>query len=104
MEFMPFVKVATISEVPENSVIEVSVGDDLYAICNVDGTITALSGTCVHQGGPLGQGNIADGRLMCPWHAWEYDCRTGASPEDPSTCVPTYPVKLEGSDILIQVP
>jgi nitrite reductase (NADH) small subunit len=104
MEFMPFVKVANVAEVPENSVIEVSVGDDLYAICNVDGTITALSGTCVHQGGPLGQGNIADGRVVCPWHAWEYDCRTGANLDDPSTCVPTYLVKVEGGDILIQVP
>jgi nitrite reductase (NADH) small subunit len=101
---MPFVKVATVAEVPENSVIEVSVGNDLYAICNVDGNITALSGTCLHQGGPLGQGNVMDGRLMCPWHAWEYDCRTGANLDDPDTCVPVYPVKVEGGDILIQVP
>jgi nitrite reductase (NADH) small subunit len=101
---MPFVKVATLAEVPENSVIEVSVGNDCYAICNAAGSISALSGVCLHQGGPLGQGNVEDGRLICPWHAWEYDCRTGANIDDPSTSVPVYPVKVEGSDILIQVP
>jgi nitrite reductase/ring-hydroxylating ferredoxin subunit len=101
---MPFVKVATLADVPENSVFEVSVGEDLFAICNVDGTITALSGVCLHEGGPLGQGNIADGRVVCPWHGWEFDCHTGANSFDSSECVTTYPVKVEGSDILVQVP
>jgi nitrite reductase (NADH) small subunit len=101
---MPFVKVATLADVPDNSVLEVSVGNDQYALCNVEGSITALSGTCLHQGGPLGQGTIEQGRLICPWHAWEYDCRTGANIDAPSTCVPVYPVKVEGGDVLIQVP
>jgi len=103
MVTMPFVKVATLAEVPENSVIEVSVGEDLYAICNVDGAITALKGVCLHEGGPLGQGNIADGRVICPWHGWEFDCRTGANCDDPAERVATFPVKLEGADILLQV-
>lgn len=101
---MPFIKVASLAAVPQNSVLEVSVGEDLYAICNVEGTITALNGICLHQGGPLGQGNIADGRLVCPWHGWEYDCLTGANCFDSSERVATYPVKVEGSDILLQVP
>ena len=104
MLFRSLVKVATLADVPENSVFEVSVGEDLYAICNVDGTITALSGVCLHEGGPLGQGNIADGRVVCPWHGWEFDCRTGANAFDSSECVTIYPVKVEGSDILLQVP
>ena len=101
---MPFVKVGALSGVPENSVIEVSVGDDLYAICNVRGNLHALSGTCLHQGGPLGQGQVADGRVICPWHAWEFDCRTGENIDDPTQRVPTYEVKVEGDDILLQVP
>ena len=101
---MPLVKVASLSDLPEDSVMEVSVGEDLYALCNVQGTIRALSGVCLHQGGPLGQGNIADGRLICPWHAWEFDCHTGANPDDPTERVATYEVKIEGNDILLQVP
>jgi nitrite reductase/ring-hydroxylating ferredoxin subunit len=42
--------------------------------------------------------------VVCPWHAWEFDCRTGENPFAPGQCVPTYPVKVEGEDILLQVP
>ena len=101
---MPYIKVAALSEVPPDSVIEVSVGDSLYAICNVEGEIRALSGVCLHQGGPLGQGQVADGRIVCPWHAWEFDCRTGENSFDPGERVPTYPVKVEDGEILLQVP
>lgn len=101
---MPFVKVATVSDLPPDSVIEVSVGENLYALCNIEGEICALSGICLHEGGPLGQGNVVDGRIICPWHAWEYDCRTGENSFDPEQRVATYPVKVEGSDIFLQVP
>lgn len=101
---MPFIKVATISDVPPDSVIEVSVGDSLYAICNIRGEIRGLDGVCPHQGGYLGQGNIADGRLICPWHGWEFDCHTGENCFDPDQRVPTYAVKVEGNEILLQVP
>jgi nitrite reductase/ring-hydroxylating ferredoxin subunit len=101
---MPFIKVARLAEVPPDSVIEVSVGETLYAICNIQGEISALSGVCLHQGGPLGQGQVAEGRVICPWHGWEFDCRTGENSFDPAERVPTYPVKVEGDDILLQVP
>jgi len=101
---MPLVKVAKVSDVPENSLVEVSVGESLYAICNVGGALHALEGTCLHQGGPLGQGNLADGRVICPWHAWEWDCQTGANCDDPSQHLAKYEVSVSGDDILIQVP
>ncbi|MBZ5575829.1 MAG: Rieske (2Fe-2S) protein [Acidobacteriia bacterium] len=101
---MPFVKVASLSDLPVDSVIEVTLGDNLYALCNDRGTIRALSGVCAHQGGPLGQGQIANGRLMCPWHAWEFDCRTGENCDDPGARVATFEVRLEGNEILLQVP
>ena len=101
---MPFVKVAAASDLPRDSMIEVSIGEDFYAICNVGGSLHALNGVCLHQGGPLGQGNLINGRIICPWHAWEYDCRTGENIDDPSQCVRKYDVKIEGGDILLQVP
>lgn len=101
---MPFVSVASLSQLPPDSLLEVSVGKHQYALCNDSGTVRAVSGICLHQGGPLGQGNFADGRVVCPWHGWEYDCRTGESSLGPELCVATYEVKVEGDDILLQVP
>jgi nitrite reductase (NADH) small subunit len=84
--------------------MEVLVGEQPYAICNVGGTFTALCGICPHQGGPLGQGQIHDGRLVCPYHLWEFDCRTGAYDLDPARRVATYAVRVEDGGIFLQVP
>ena len=40
----------------------------------------ALDNRCPHQGGPLGEGTIEDGWLICPWHGYEYDPMTGEPP------------------------
>lgn len=100
---MAFIPVAKLSTVPPDSVLEVLVGDQPYAICNTRGAITALNGVCIHRGGPLGQGQIHDGRVMCPYHFWEFDCRSGTCSFDPTLGVTTYEVKVEGDDILLQV-
>jgi nitrite reductase (NADH) small subunit len=101
---MPFEKIAALSELPANSVIEVMVRSEPYAICNVGGNISAMWGVCPHAGGPLGQGQIVDGRVVCPYHCWEFDCRTGENNFDPAMRVPTYPVTVEGEDILAELP
>ena len=53
METMPLIKVATLAQLPPDTVTEVLVGYEPYAICNVGGTVRALSGVCIHRGGPL---------------------------------------------------
>ena len=101
---MPFVKVSTLDRLEPDSVREVAVNGEFYALCRVGDRVTAMSGTCIHRGGPLGQGNIQGNRVVCPWHAWEFDCATGAYDYDPCLRVATFPVKVEGGEILIDLP
>ena len=101
---MPLHKVAQLSQLPADSVTEVTVGDAFYAICNVAGRVTALAGTCPHRGGPLGQGAIHGQYVVCPWHAWEWNCATGENDMDPTKKVATYEVKIEGGDIFLNLP
>ena len=82
--------------------MEATVGDKPYAICNVDGELYAVEGVCPHRGGPLGQGALHGHMLVCPWHAWEFDCRTGRNDRTPEIRVGTVPVKVENGDILIE--
>lgn len=82
--------------------MEVKVGDKPYAICNVDGQLEALEGTCPHRGGPLGHGALHGETLVCPWHAWEFNCRTGKDVTG-GPGVAKVAVKTEGDDILIDV-
>jgi nitrite reductase/ring-hydroxylating ferredoxin subunit len=101
---MALVKAGTISQIPPQSVREVCVGEKVYAVCNLGGEITALDGLCLHRGGPLGHGQVSDGRVVCPWHLWEFDCRTGEYDYDPSLKLATYRVQMDGDEILIEVP
>ena len=97
-------KVAAMSKLPLNSVCEVTVDDEPYALCNSGGAIRALSGVCAHMGGPLGQGQLHDGRVVCPYHMWEFDCATGEYDYDPTLRAPTFDVKVENGEIFVQVP
>ncbi len=101
---MPLVHVGKVSALPPDSVMEVLVDDRPYAVCNLAGEIHAIDGVCLHRGGPLGQGQIHDGRIVCPYHLWEFDCRTGEYDYDPARRLATFEVKVEGDDILLQVP
>ena len=103
-EPMPFQKLASLDELPEGCVIEVVRGRELYALCNVGGEIRALHGVCPHHGGPLGQGALRDGIVSCPWHAWPFDSATGACGFSPDLRIPTYSVRVEGRDILVDLP
>jgi nitrite reductase (NADH) small subunit len=101
---MSFVKVGALSALPPGSVMEAECNGNTYAICNIAGNLRAYDGICPHAGGPLGQGNIEDGRLICPWHAWEYDGLTGVNDYDETVKLTAFPVKTEGDDILVDVP
>jgi nitrite reductase/ring-hydroxylating ferredoxin subunit len=100
---MAFVKVATLRELEKQQLMEVLVEGEPYALCRLNGAVYALNGTCPHQGGPLGEGMISGDGIMCPWHAWTFDCRTGINDVDPAERVQTYPVKVDGDDVLIDI-
>jgi nitrite reductase/ring-hydroxylating ferredoxin subunit len=99
---MAFVKVGSLSKLPPGSVMEALVGDGTYAICNAGGEVHAVDGICPHSGGPLGQGALHGTTLVCPWHAWEFDCRDNEM--DDGFTIAKFPVKIQGDDILIDVP
>jgi nitrite reductase (NADH) small subunit len=98
---MAFVKVGSLDALPPGSVAQAEVGDGLYALCNVNGQVYALDGTCPHAGGPLGEGVLQGCMLVCPWHGFEFDCRTGENDMDPGMTVGRFEVRFEGDDILI---
>jgi nitrite reductase (NADH) small subunit len=98
---MAFVKVGSLSSLPPGSVTEARLGEAAYAICNVEGELHALDGICPHAGGPLGEGNVQGNMVICPWHEWAYDCRTGENDYDPAVKLDCFQVKAEGDDILM---
>lgn len=96
-----FHKVAAVSEVPRGKGKAVAVGPKKIALFNVDGKFFAIDNTCLHRGGPLGEGDLEGKTVTCPWHGWEYDVATGQSAVNPSVKVATYPVRVQGQDIQV---
>jgi pyruvate oxidase len=63
-----------------------------------------LDNHCPHQGGPLGDGQIADGYVICPWHAYEYDPMSGKPPPGFSDGAVAYPVDEREDGVYVQLP
>ncbi len=100
---MPFTKIAGQSELPPpNEAKEFSCGDKTICIANVNGEFAAMDNVCLHMGGPLGEGVVEGGKVICPWHGWQYDARTGEANRSGQK-VAVYPVKIERGDVLIDM-
>ena len=96
-------RVASVSDCPAGSAIEVVAGDRLVALYHVGDEWFALDGVCPHQGGPLGKGLLAGHVVTCPWHGWQFDVRDGQHQFSPSVRQPTLPVRVEGDDVLVNL-
>jgi len=83
--------------------MEAKVEGHPYTICNAGGAIRCLDGECPCAGGPLSQGAIRHGLLVCPWHNWRFDYKTGVNPYDESVRVSLFAVKIDNGDIYIDV-
>jgi nitrite reductase (NADH) small subunit len=101
---MSFVKLSVASELPAtDEAKEFLCGDKTVCIANVNGSYSALDDVCPHRGGPLGQGMIEGGKVVCPWHAWGWDPKTGANDQNSEMKVAVYPLKIENGDVLIEI-
>jgi len=97
-------RIAARSDLPaENEAKEFALGEKVICIANIAGKYSALDNICAHQGGPLGQGVVLDGKVVCPWHGWMFDPQTGVPDVDPRFPVAVFPLRIEGDDALIEV-
>jgi nitrite reductase/ring-hydroxylating ferredoxin subunit len=98
-----FVRAAKLVDVPPGTIREFQVDGKSVALANVEGTIYAIDNTCLHRGGPLGQGMLEGNVVACPWHGWQYDVKSGQVAKNPALKVPTYEVKIEGDSVLLGI-
>ncbi len=99
-----FLKVATLGEVPEaDRGLVVEAFGRYIAIFKVGGSFHAVDNRCLHEGASLGDGFLDGGIVTCPWHGWQYDLASGACINNPKLKLRTFPVRVEGDDILIEI-
>ena len=97
------IKVTAVSEIPDHQSKIVEVQGSQVAIFNLGSQFCAIENLCPHRGGPVGEGDLDGNIVTCPWHGWQFDVTTGVSPVNPAAKVKTFPCKVAGNDICIEV-
>lgn len=98
------VKVATTSELPPGSSKLVEANGQPVALFNVDGDYFAIDDACPHADGPLNEGELDGNIVTCPWHGAQFDVTTGKVLCAPARSdVKSYPVTVDGDDVLVEV-
>lgn len=96
-----FYHVGTMQEFEEGKGRRVDVAGKLIAIFREGETFFALSALCPHQNGPLEQGKIVNGYVVCPWHGYQWSTKDGNGPPGYGDCVPAYPVIVEHNEVYV---
>ena len=107
---MAKIRLASITEIPENGQIMREHEGRQVLLAKVDGKIYAMNDVCTHRGAPLHMGELGQTGdpylLTCPWHAAHFDVRTGTVYQDTPWATDTeiYPVEVSGEDVLVELP
>lgn len=95
-----FVRICAQSELPpSNDVREFTVEGKTLCVANVGGSICVLDGVCPHEGGPLGEGTIEEGRVVCPWHGYAFDVRTGEAQDAPELKAAVFEATVDAGEL-----
>lgn len=119
---MAEVQVALVSELHERDLrVKVVEGREV-GLVRLGGEVFAYENLCPHAGGPVCQGRlmarveelIADDRtsqglcfsaqqvnIVCPWHGYEYDARTGQHQGQSGLRLARFPVRIDGDRVLV---
>ncbi len=96
------VKLANQADVPEGGSLCVRVPSGLeIALFRVKGDIFALNNACPHQGGPLSEGSLQEYCVTCPWHAWNFDVRTGECLNYPGEMAERFSLIIQNGEIYL---
>jgi nitrite reductase/ring-hydroxylating ferredoxin subunit len=96
-------RIASVSELPpEGELRQFTYGPETVCVANAGGVFTALGNVCPHQGAPLSAGCIADGKLVCYWHGWEFRLADGQCANHARASVKLFELVIRGDDVFLK--
>ena len=99
-----FVAVGHADDLREGETRRVDVNGTIMVVARTGAEVVAFQEFCTHRYGPLSEGKLQDGEVICPWHCSRFDTRTGAVCDGPAK-VPlrTFPVQIRDGKIWVSV-
>jgi nitrite reductase (NADH) small subunit len=97
------INLGSIERIPPGEGREYEVLGQLIAVFRArDGRIYAVQARCPHRDGPLTDGIMGAGRVICPLHSYKFDLATGQPIGNDCAALKTYPVSLsEDGEIIV---
>lgn len=104
-EKLEYITVATTDELEEGDRLLVEIGWVGIVLFKVGGKYYAIGDVCSHDDGPIAEGELEGLEIACPRHGARFDLQFGKVLSLPAVAdIPSYPVRIEGEDILIGLP
>lgn len=100
---MALVEVAHLMDLPPGSMKSIDLDGRPLALFHTASGIHATDGRCPHRGGPLAEGDLIGEQVVCPWHLWTFDVRSGQCVDFPDVCVAVHSTELRGDSIFVSV-
>ncbi|MGY2129401.1 Rieske 2Fe-2S domain-containing protein [Blastococcus sp. SYSU DS0617] len=98
-----FVDVAALADLPEGEPVPVDADGMPVVLVATGGAVQAVGGRCPHQAGPLGEGWLHRGELVCPWHGSRFDLATGEPTQGPSTApLPCFDARIRDGRVEVR--
>lgn len=101
LEASGFVRLNGAERIAPGTARAYSVGRREIALFNVDGELYALENSCPHQGAPIADGWMEGPIVVCPWHAWCFDVRTGKMTLGEFAMIDRYEVRRENGRVYV---
>ncbi len=97
-----WIDLGDVRDIPEaRAITGAAPGGERIAVFRFKGHLSAMSGVCSHQMGPLGEGKVVLGSVTCPWHGYQYRLEDGCSPPPFRERLRKYRVRLDGHRVLV---
>lgn len=98
-----FIQIGRVDDLPAGRARSVVVGERKIALFHTGSGFFASENACPHRGGPLGEGDLLGDEIVCPWHLWGFDVRTGACTGNAQIRMATHEVRIDGDRILVKL-
>ena len=98
-----FVSVGRTADFPAGQGRMAIVNGRHVAIFRLDDGYFAIDNLCLHQAGPLCEGEIDSDVVTCPWHGWSYDIRTGILVQDGKVGVSRHNTRVVDDMVQVQL-
>ncbi|MEH2258733.1 NifU family protein [Nostoc sp.] len=98
-----WIKVATIEQVPEFSVLAVQLAGNSLILHHQGIIVKCYRNACTHLGSALDQGKVENGIITCPSHGFQYKLETGECLTAPDVSLQSYPVKIKDDKVFVKL-